>query len=158
MGVRLITDAARLAFRGQISGAQLGRTGSAGRSTDPISGNYMMQVIYDGTVGKEGLPAALGANETWIDGSGLYRVGSNFGPTFQNVGPTVCVIHGCQAPRDYAYNVTAERVTELSTKWKQLASLNPTDTWASAGQVFSLFKFVFTVSGVLAGCVEALSA
>jgi hypothetical protein len=157
MGVRLVTDAARLAFKGQIAGAQFGRIGSAGRTRAPISGNFMMQVIYDGTTNVNADFPALPANELWVDGSGLVRVGNNFGPTFQNIGGCVCVIHGCQAPRDYAYNITAARVSELSTKWKQLASLDAGDAWQSSGLAYSLFRFVFTHNGAVAGAVEALA-
>lgn len=158
MGVRLVTDSNRLAFKGQIAGAPWGRTGAASRSETPVTGNYLMELIYDGTTGTQGLSPLLLPTEAWIDGSGLYRIGVNFGPTFQNDGATVCTLYACQGPRDYSYNITAARVAELSSQWKQLVVLNPGDAFSPTPAVYSLFRFLFTASGSNTGCVRALSA
>lgn len=152
MGTRLVTDAARLSYRG----GQRDRIGGA-LLKEQLSGNYKMQVIYDGTTGKQGLPDALEPFEAWVDGSGLYRQGLNFGPTFQNIGTCSCTIYGAHAPREYAYNTAAAQVSFMTGKWEQLATLATGESHFVQNVIFSLFRFVFTVNGSDSGCVVALS-
>lgn len=152
MGTRLVTDAARLSYRG----GQRDRIGGA-LLKEQLSGNYKMQVIYDGTTGKQGLPVALDPFEAWVDGSGLYRQGLNFGPTFQNIGTCSCTIYGAHAPREYAYNTTAAQVSFMTGKWEDVATLATGESHFVQNVIFSLFRFVFTADGANSGCVVALS-
>lgn len=157
MGVRIFTDAARLSSKGGVNGYQQ-RSGGGGVLQQALSGNGKMMAIYDGSTGKEGLPPLLDAHVAWMDGSGLYRNGNNFGPTFQNTGAISCVVAGCHAPRNYAYEeVTAARIAELADLWEDLATLAEGDTHAVEGKIFSLFRFTFTATPGGSGCVVALT-
>jgi hypothetical protein len=118
----------------------------------------MMAAIYDGTTGKQGLPALLDAHVAWMDGSSLYRPGNNFGPTFQNVGNVACTVAACHGPRNYAtQEITAARIAELATAWEDLAALAPGDSVGVESKVYSLFRFTFTATPGGAGSVVALS-
>lgn len=161
MGTRVFTDAQRLAFRTEESRVLKGtpmRSSGGGLLPQQISGNYKVMAIYDGTLGKQGLPDALDSAEAWIDASGLYRIGLNTGPTFQNIGTCAATLYGCNAPRQYAYNTTAAMVTELTSVWQQLgeAPLATGDQLIVQG-VYSLFRVVFTPSAGAPGCVVALT-
>jgi len=112
-----------------------------------LASNYKLQVLYDGinTVGS-GQQPNLAGNELWWDGTGLYRVGLNNGPTFQNIGSTPCTIYGSLAPKEYAQliNKQASLETLMSTKWKSLGTINPGDVVSTLGTIYTLFRFVFT--------------
>lgn len=150
MGTRLVTDAARLSYRG----GQRDRIGGA-LLKEQLSGNYKMQVIYDGTTGKQGLPDALEPYEAWVDASSLYRQGLNYGPTFQNLGVCICEVYGALAPREYAYNTTAEQVSFMADKWALLLALPPGGVSSATGTPYYLLRFVFLVDGTNSGCVVA---
>lgn len=164
MGARIITEAARLSFKsgGELAGfaltsSSMQRHGAQGFSQDALSGNMKMSVIYDGTSGQQGLPTTLAGNVAWMDAVSLFRMGNNMGPTFFNIGQVSCVIAGCQAPRNYAHDITAARVTELASVWDDLATLAPGASWASGGAIYSLLRFTFTNDGTKPGCVVGLT-
>jgi hypothetical protein len=121
--------------------------------------NYRLQALYDGvdTAGS-GMQANLNGNEAWWDGSGLYRIGLNIGPTFQNIGPVSCEVFGAIAPKEYAtlINTQASLITLMSTRWKSLGVLATGNAYNTNNQIFSLFRFVF-VSGITGGEVVALT-
>lgn len=161
MGTRVFTDAQRLTFRTEESRVLKGtpmRSSGGGLLPQQISGNYKVMAIYDGTTGKQGLPDALEPTEAWIDASGLYRIGLNTGPTFQNIGPCGFDLYACQAPRQYAYDPTAAIVAELTSVWQKLNStiLATGDQFPVEG-VYSLFRIVFTADAANPGCAVALT-
>lgn len=116
------------------------------RNAGRIQANYKLQVLFDGvTTTGSGKQANLPGNELWWDGTGLYRIGLNIGPTFQNIGTADCEIFGALAPKEYAQliDTQASLITLMSGRWKSLGTLNTGDAIGTSTLVYSLFRFVF---------------
>jgi hypothetical protein len=128
------------------------------RNGKNLPSNYKLQVLYDGvdTAGS-GKQLNLPGNELWWDGTGLYRIGLNIGPTFQNIGTVDCTVYGAIVPKEYAQliNHQASLVTLMSGRWKSLGLLHTGDAINTNNLVFSVFRFVFTPGSGLAGEVVA---
>ena len=117
------------------------------RNGSGLPANYRLQVLYDGvdTAGT-GKHLNLPGNELWWDGTGLYRLGMNVGPTFQNIGVVDCTVYGALAPKEYAQliNTQASLITLMAGRWKSLGLLHAGDAVNTNNLTFSLFRFVFT--------------
>ncbi len=157
MGTRVITEASRLSLKGGLGNQQSHVASSYGLSNKQLSNQNRMDVIYDGTTGKQGLSQDLPHNVTWVDPSGFWKSGSNFGPSFANTGKLSCTISGCSASRDYAYNPTADKVTELTPLWTVVATIAPGAVADAGSKIYSLLKFEFAATLGQTGSVTVLN-
>jgi hypothetical protein len=164
MGVRVISEAGHYApavptyigpfgARGRQGGTLQGRRSSVPRFT----------ILFDGTAGKEGLAAALPANETWVDPTVLVHPGeTQMGLHAMYAGPGTCKIYGAMLPSDYAQKVSgadgAALVTEASTKWETVVTLNPNvaQNLLSSKSAYTLYRIEF-LTNVQAGSLTLTS-
>lgn len=158
MGVRLIGDMARHrpcvpAVRGGPGVGALGASSGVpgGRFGSRVSDTPTFRLVYDGTAGKEGLPAALGANEIWIDPTELIRPGSTqVSLTAMYAGPLNCVVSGCLLPSDYAYKVGDASIgaaifAEGTAQFETIATLAPNAAanLFAAKPPYTLYRLIF---------------
>lgn len=116
------------------------------RRANMLQANYKLQVLFDGvTTTGSGQQPTLPGNELWWDGTSLFRIGLNIGPTFQNIGPCDCEVFGSLAPKEYAQLISeqASLITLMSGRWKSLGVIKTGEVVNTQTMVYTLFRFVF---------------
>lgn len=158
MGVRIIGEASHYAQAvptwsgaalcgirpGRYGGGSQGRRASVPRFT----------VLFDGTAGKEGLAAALPANEAWLDPTVMVHPGeTQVAINAMYTGAGSCKVYGAMLPADYAQKVVgsegAALVTEATGKWEEIATLLPNvaaNLFGTDGINYTLYRFEFLTS------------
>jgi hypothetical protein len=158
MGVRVITSAGNFSpavptFKGSLGvwqGSPHGRLQGRRFSTP------RMTLLFDGTTGKDGLAAALPANEAWVDPMSMLKFGlTQYSLTGNYVGAGTCTVYGAMLPPDYSVKVEDATngpglVTEASSLWQQITILNPNVAFnlfdTTKVRTFTLYRFVFATA------------
>jgi hypothetical protein len=137
-------------WKGAPSGGLTGRRSPTPRQT----------LLFDGTTGKEGLAAALPANEAWLDPTCLLELGATqMSMTAVYGGAGTCKVYGAMLPSDYAVKVEgadgAALVTEAATRWEELYTLAPNvaanlmiHPTGGDAIIYTLYRFEFLANNV----------
>lgn len=144
-------------WKGGPSGALTGRRSPTPRQT----------LLFDGTTGKEGLAAALPANEAWFDPTCLLELGATqMTMTAVYGGAGTCNVYGAMLPQDYVNKVFgangADLVAEAALRWELLYALAPNVSknlmvHPTSGDaiIYTLYRFEFLASTVPGNVVVA---
>lgn len=137
--------------------------GALGKS---VEASPRFTVLYDGTVGLQGLPSVLQPNEAWVDCQTLFEASMQQGITLVYSGAGTCDVFGCQLPRhlvaDLESNVSSVAASAYAVAgpvWQAIATLSPgvplSVTAAKPGIIYTILKFEF--SNADAGSVDIMA-